>query len=125
MNKKELEKQNKHLLWLLMEFPIVRYLLSNTHGRFNGSEKAEQHIALSAIFLAYKKMCSLNKARTDDDWMKIHDATTELTDHLDREIGFPIYDRPDDYDELARKFFDRFIELAEKSLKQPLEVAIG
>ena len=114
MNKK-LEKQNRHLLWLLMEHSIVRYLLSNTHGRLNGHEKAEQHIQLSAIFLAYKKICSIDKARTDDDWIKIHNATRELTDHLDREIGFPIYERPDDYDELARKFFDRFIELAEKA----------
>jgi hypothetical protein len=116
MNKKELEKQNRHLLWLLMEHSIHRYLFSNTHGRLNGYEKAEQHITLSAIFLAYRKLCSIDKARTDNDWIKIHDATKELTDHLDTEIGFPIYECPEDYDELARKFFDRFVELADKAL---------
>lgn len=114
MNKNELEKQNRHMLWLLMEFPIRRYLLSNTHGRLNGNEKAEQHIAMSAIFLAYKKMCSIEKARNDEDWIKIHDATQKLTDNLDKEIGFPIYEAPEDYDELGRKFFDRFVELADK-----------
>lgn len=108
------------MLWLLMEFPIRRYLLANTHGRLNGNEKAEQHIEMSAIFLACKKMCSIEKARHDDDWIKIHDATQELTDDLDTEIGFPIYETPEDYDELDRKFFDRFIELAERAFDEKL-----
>ncbi len=105
------------MLWLLMEHAIGRYLLSNTHGRLNGHEKAEQYIEMSAIFLACKKMCSIEKARHDDDWIKIHDATRELTDNLDIEIGFPIFEVPENYDELYRKFFDRFIELAERCME--------
>jgi len=115
MNKKDLEIQNIHLLWLLMEFAIHRYLMANTNGRLNGHEKAEQHINMCAIFLAYKKLCSINKARNDDDWIKIHNDTQLLTDNLDKEIGFPINETPEDYEYLARKFFIRFIELAEKS----------
>lgn len=114
MKKIELEKQNKYLIWLLMEHAIVRYLLSNTHGRLNGFEKAEQHIELCAIFIAIKMFCSTDKARNNEKIMKIHDATRELTDNMDKEIGFPIFECPEDYDDLALKFFDRFMEIAEK-----------
>jgi len=110
-----LKKQNRHLLWMLMEFSIARYLLANTHGRLDGFEKAERHIDLAAIFIASKRFCSIDKAKSDEKLMLIHDASRELTDHLDTEIGFPIHERPDDYDELSRKFFDRFLELAEKA----------
>ena len=114
MKKNELEKQNRHLLWLLMEFPIIRYLLSNTYGRLNGPEKAERHMDLCAIFIASKTFCSIDNASWNEFFMKIHDATRALTDHMDKEIGFPIYERPEDYDESSRKFFNRFLALAEK-----------
>ena len=52
--KTNLANQNRHLLWMLMEFSIHRYLLSNTRGRIDGFEKAEKHIELSAIFIAAK-----------------------------------------------------------------------
>jgi hypothetical protein len=118
MKKKDIEKQNRHLLWMNMEFPIVRYLLSNTHGRLNGTEKAERHIDLCAIFLASKLFCSIDKARSNDNWIRIHDATRKLTDNLDGEIGFPIFETPEDYEQLALKFFDRFLELAEEEWKR-------
>jgi len=54
---------NRHLLWLLMEFPIHRYLLANTKGRLNGMEKAEKHLALSAIYVAAKKNAVLIKQK--------------------------------------------------------------
>lgn len=116
--KLNLAKQNRHLLWMLMDHSIYRYLLSNAHGRLNGYEKAEKHIELSAIFIASKLLCSIEEAKHDDRWILIHDATQELTDNLDREIGFPIHESPDNYDELARKFFDRFLKLAEKAWKK-------
>jgi len=108
--------ENRHLLWLLMDFPIHRYLLSNTIGRLNGFEKAEQHLALSAIFVAAKKRCDEDQAKRYPEWMIVHDATQKLTDYLDTEIGFPINETDDiDYEMFARKFFDKFIALAEKA----------
>jgi hypothetical protein len=113
-----LKQENKHLLWLLMEHGIFRYLLSNTRGRLNGSEKAEQHLNLSAIFVAAKKMCSIDKAKSYDECMIVHDATQKLTGYLDTEIGFPIDEDDDiDYDKLSRKFFDKFIALADEAYK--------
>jgi hypothetical protein len=110
------ELENTHLLWLLMEFPIHRYLLANTKGRLNGFEKAEQHLKLSAIYVAAKKRCSIDKAKSYDEWMIVHDATQKLTDYLDTQIGFQIDETDDiDYDKLARKFFDKFIALAEEA----------
>ena len=101
-----------------MCFPIHRYLLSNTMGRLNGGEKAEQHIKLSAIFIASKCFCSIDKAESDDRLMRIHDATQKLTDSMDIEIGFPVFEAEYDMDKLSRKFFDRFVELAEEEWKK-------
>ena len=112
--KTNLKNQNRHLLWMLMEFSIGRYLLSNSYGRLNGFEKAERHIELCAIFIASKLLCSIDSAKSDERLMLIHDATQKLTGHMDKEIGFPINESPYDYDELASKFFDRFLELAEE-----------
>jgi hypothetical protein len=111
-----LKQENRHLLWMLMEWPIHRYLLANTKGRLNGVEKAERHLYMSAIFVASKKRCSIDKAKSYDEWMKVHDATQKLTGHLDTEIGFPIDETDDmDYNKLSRKFFDKFIALAEEA----------
>lgn len=121
MKRISLAKQNRHLLWMAMDFPIVRYLLANTHGRANGAEKAERHIELTCIYLASKMLCpSVEKVKSLhwDLMMKIHNATQVLTNNLDREIGFPIYDTPDDYDALALKFFDKFILYAEAEFKR-------
>ena len=118
MKNSKLEKQNRHLLWLLMEHSIGRYLLSNTYGRINGYEKAERHIELSAIFIASKLLCSLDSAKGDEKLLKIHDATRELTDNLDSEIRLPLDDSEYDHNDLARKFFDRFLELAEKEWRK-------
>ena len=113
--KASLKNQNRHLLWMLMQFSIGRYLLSNTYGRLNGLEKSEKHIELSAIFIAAKTFSDTDSAKNHENLMLIHDATTKLTDHLDKEIGFPINDQPEDYEELSRKFFDKFICLAEEA----------
>lgn len=106
-----------HLLWLLMEFDIHRYLIVNTRGRLDGYEKAMRHINLCAIFVASMKYCSIDRAKSYDEWKKVHDATQKLTDYMDKEIGFPIDSSDEaDYDKLALKFFNRFIELAEKCI---------
>ena len=96
----------------------MRYLLSKTPGRLNGYDKAEQHLNLSAIFLASKLFCSIDKARSNENLMRIHEATTKLTDHMDKEIGFSTSEEEYDYYGLSRKFFDRFIELAEEEWKK-------
>ncbi len=128
MNEKDtiiatLKAQNYHLLWLLMEYVIHRYLLSNTHGRLNGTEKAEAHLKLSAIFIAYKYRCSIDRAESHEYLMTVHDATQELTGQLDKEIGFPIKDASCDidYDMFAGRFFSRFVQLAEKACESKMQ----
>lgn len=113
--KTNLANQNRYLLWMLMNFSIYRYLLSNARGRIDGFEKAERHIELSSIFIAAKTFSDTDSAKHHKDIMLIHDATRKLTDYLDKEIGFPLNEQPEDYDELARKFFDKFIKLAEEA----------
>lgn len=105
---------DKHLLWMLMDFSIVRYLIANTKGRLNGLEKSNRHKELSCIFLASKLLCSYEKACNDDRWIKIHDATSTLTDNMDKEIGFDINSEDLDYNYLSGKFFNRFLYYAEK-----------
>jgi hypothetical protein len=108
---KDMTKTEKHLFWLLIEFQIHRYLLANT--RLNGFEKAEQHIDMSALFVALKLLITSDGARRHH-WKKvmaIHDYTQKLTDNLDTEIGFPIGEEVDDinYEQLSRKFFNKFL----------------
>lgn len=111
---KLLSKENRNLLWLLMEFPIHRYLIANTAGREDGYEKATQHLKLSKIFVASKT--GVNDV-DEADWdltKRIHNATDALTSYLDTVIGFPIKEVPDDYSHFKHKFFDKFLELAEE-----------
>ena len=123
--KNNLKKQNRHLLWMSMEFIIARYLLANIRCRANGIEKAERHIELSTIFIASKRLCDIDKVKSKywDEMMKIHDATQKLTGHLDKEIGFNINDDcPENLRDLELKFFDRFIELAEEAWEKSVRL---
>lgn len=93
-------------LHLLLDFPAVRYLMCNTHGRLNGGEKAEKHIQMTDV------MCKVFVPKKQRQLrMFIHDWTQQLTSNLDTEIGFPIDDPHPDYDRLTPLFIDRFIEL--------------
>lgn len=108
------EGRIRNLLWIGMEFATHRYLFANTHGRLDGNEKAERHLELSKFYIASRRSCAIDDA--DEHWgevMRIHNATSKLTSYLDQEIGFPIFDSDIDYDEMSRKFFDRFIEIAD------------
>lgn len=121
MRKNSIKKQNRHLLWLLMDFVIARYLLANIRSRASGVEKAERHLELSSIFVASKLICSIDTAKYDnyDEVMKIHDATQKLTGHLDKEIGFDINDDcPENLSDLEFKFFNRFLDIAEEEWKK-------
>jgi hypothetical protein len=124
------EQRLKHALYMLMSFPIHRYLMANTAGRLDGYEKAETHLRLSYIYVASQMGIVDSDGATrvmagakthDDGWVQhgdmvytyIHDATQELTDYMDEVIGFPIEDTRPDYDTLAPKFFEEFIRLAD------------
>ena len=124
------EQRLKHALYMLMSFPIHRYLMSNTAGRESGFEKAEQHLHLSYIYVASQMgivdpdgatRVMVGKKTHENGWEEhgtmaytyIHDATQELTDYMDEVIGFPVDDPRPDYDTLAPKFFEEFIRLAD------------
>ncbi len=111
-------EKEKHLFWMVTEFTINRYLMSNAHGRWDGAEKAQRHAELCDAYVAYHFCCAQDDAMCDhsDEWDAVHDKTQELTSYMDREIGFPLDKRPD-YGTLAPKFLERFIELAGKGIK--------
>ena len=114
----------KHALWMLMERDIHRYLLVNSEGRLDGSEKASRHLNLSYTYVASRTGVSVDEARTlmrkdcismdSLVYEKIHRETRELTDFMDEKIDFPMQGRPD-YDTLAPKFFNEFLWLADRA----------
>ena len=124
------EQRLKHALYMLMSFPIHRYLMANTAGRLDGNEKADVHLRLSNIYVASQmgivdsdgaKRVMVGSKIHENGWEEhgtmaytyIHDATQKLTDYMDEVIGFPIDDSRPDYDALAPKFFEEFIRLAD------------
>ena len=108
----------KHALWLASSFTVHRYLMSNAEGRWSGAEKAACHDELCCLYVAVFRGVEVDQVRVDleADWMAVHDATQELTDHMDVVIGFPLKGVPD-YDALAPKFFDHFHRLATHALR--------
>tara|TARA_R110000824_G_scaffold12226_7_gene53654 strand:- start:62516 stop:62911 length:396 start_codon:yes stop_codon:yes gene_type:complete len=120
----ELKIQNKHLLWLLMSFDAKRYLLSNTFGREDGFEKATCHTNLCETFIAGKMLCEADEIYDFDFdiaqklFQGIHDHTQQLTGYLDTEIGLPLDTKHYDLDKLSRKFFEKFIKLAEEKWEE-------
>lgn len=126
MNKfpNEVDQLNQ-ALWLLMEFPINRYLMSVTFNRWSGAEKAERHQELCKIYLAVRRIITLDEVLTDyydnGQYQEVHAKTQELTDHLDEVIGFPLDDILPDYDYYAPLFFNKFMELADTALISVIE----
>jgi hypothetical protein len=91
-----------------MEFDINRYLIAS---RRNGAEKAERHRELTETFLrVYAKKW---QRRDRDLYTKVHDATQELTNHLDK-LGLQADGHYDD--DVPRRFHDRFIEIARAAI---------
>ena len=110
-------------LWMLMQFDIARYLLSNSHGRWDGAEKATRHIKLCNIYIAthYGGLIDINgdaygrRERISFDLFEaIHRDTQELTNNLDTAIGFPLESRPD-LDFFMPLFFKAFLKIADKT----------
>lgn len=118
----------EHLLWLMMEDHIHRYLMANAEGRCDGYAKAMHHIELCKIYVASVRMCEVDNAGREhvdaDDWTLlysvIHDASQDLTSFMDEVIGFPITGRPD-YEVLAPKFFKEFVRLADEKMLELCE----
>lgn len=104
----------KHMLWLSMSVDVHHYLMSNSEGRLDGSEKYNRHKNLIDLYVAGKVGCELDSCFDYIEyWEAIHDKTQELTGYMDEVIGFPITGRPD-YDDLAPKFFKEFIKLCDE-----------
>lgn len=106
-------KREKVLLYSILKFDIIRYLLSNTHGRHDPVEKADRHMEISGIIFSYIFAREYNELKDWPIMMKIHDYLAEiLTDKLDEAIGFPIYKESHeiDYDEYAKRFFNFIVE---------------
>ena len=108
----------KHALWLASSFTVHRYLMSNAEGRWSGAEKAACHDELCRLYVAVFRGVEVDQVRVDleADWMAVHDATQELTDHMDVVIGFPLKGVPD-YEALAPKFFAYFHRLAAHAIR--------
>ena len=108
----------KHALWLASSFTVHRYLMSNAEGRWSGAEKATCHDELCCLYVAVFRGVEVDRVRVDleADWMAVHDATQELTDHMDVVIGFPLKGVPD-YEALAPKFFAYFHRLAAHAIR--------
>jgi hypothetical protein len=103
----ELTKKEKFMLFKALEFEIHRYLLANTYDRLDGNEKYERHKNISIILYEFLTCKKYNEIKNFPLMRNIHDYLAEiLTDRMDEVIGFPIYERPYDYDDLTVKFFN-------------------
>ena len=106
----ELTKKERFMLFRAMEFEIHRYLLVNTYGRLDGNEKYERHKNISVILYEFLTCKKYNEIYDFPKMRNIHDYLAEiLTDRMDEVIGFPIYEKIYDYDELTERFFEVII----------------
>ena len=93
-----------------MEFEIHRYLLANTYDRLDGNEKYERHKNISVILYEFLTCKKYHEIYDFPKMRNIHDYLAEiLTDRMDEVIGFPIYEKIYDYDELTERFFEVII----------------
>lgn len=110
-------KREKVLLYILLEFDIHRYLLSNTYNRHDPIEKAERHMQISSVIFSYIFAREYNELKDWEIMMQIHDCLAEiLTNRLDEVIGFPI-DKESceiDYHEFGKRFFNVIVENMDK-----------
>lgn len=113
MLRQAIEDERDRALWLATSFDVHRYLMACTSGRLSGAEKAERHQNLSEAFCYV--LTGVEGARGYKIQRAIHDATQELTNHLDR-IGLERDDPSPDYDAIAKKFFDGFKAIAARAV---------
>ena len=115
----KVSKREKHLLWIILNFDIHRYILANSFERNDGAEKADRHIKISKMICHYiMSDGGLYTIRNIEDeypvgWQDIHDYLADiLTDRLDETIGMVLSRRMthDEQDDCVRKFFDVIID---------------
>jgi len=113
-------KMLKRAMRNAVSFDIIRYLIVNSPGRGDGFEKAERHREICRYFVSVLCDIDIEKVNTlTPEYKAVHTGTQKLTGYLDIEIGLPMDPEVDlDYDTLEPKFFDRFYELAVKSVKE-------
>lgn len=100
------------MLWQMVQFPIVRYLL--TFVRKQGVERAERHIEIAKIIW---EIVNLKTAIAKDHSgvMRIHDLMAEqITDDLPEMIGFDLDAQNHDWDILADRFFARLLSMMDQ-----------
>lgn len=108
----------KQACWLHCKPIIERYLMSNAHQRYDGTEKAVRHGELCRFYVAViKGVDDVDLARSayEQAYQAVHTGTQALTDYLDEVIGFPLESTPD-YDSLTPLFFEQFHRLALETL---------
>ena len=104
-------KREKFLLCQVIEHDVYRYLMSNTYGREDGCEKAERHINISSSIVSFILCEKYSERKHTEIMMEVHDYLAEiLTDRMDEVIGFPIYDKRPDYDELVIRFMNVILD---------------
>lgn len=110
-------KREKLLLYMLLEFDIHRYLLTNTYKRHDTLEKADLHREISSIIFSFLFKKQYNEIKDWKTMMRIHNFLAEiLTNRLDEVIGFPI-DKLSceiDYDDYGKRFFNVIIDNMDK-----------
>ena len=113
------------MLFQALELEIHRYLMSNTYGREDPIEKAERHMNISRILVGFVLCTKYIELKHFEIMHEVHDYLAEiLTDRMDEVIGFPIYEKIYDYDNLVLKFFNIIIEHIneiEKLIKENLK----
>lgn len=124
----KLTKREKFMLAQALDFPIHRYLLANTYNREDPCERAERHMEISGIIVGFIRCQKYHEIFHFKLMKEVHDYLAEiLTDRMDEVIGFPVFEKPKDYNELVKKFIDviidymddfkKIIKEAEKGLK--------
>lgn len=80
-------KEKIRLMELLM-MPVYRYLHANEFEKWDGAEKAAQHMKISTKILEF---LGIDEGDYIDQAKIIHDYLRDvLTDRMDEVIGFPI-----------------------------------
>lgn len=105
----------KQACWLHTRFIIARYLMSISHGRWSGAEKAQRHMELCNFYVAaVHGIADADQAfdLREEEYHAVHAATQELTDRLDETIDFPVDDPHPDYDLYEQRFFEAFHRIA-------------
>lgn len=112
----------RHAMYMHTERAIHRYLLVHTPGRADGGEKATRHMeitkAVVGTLLGIEEEMVAKEAYNAT--MDTHDATQELTAHLQTCINMPldIHSSVLDFDKFGQLFFDKFLEITVEFLSK-------